>query len=74
MHINGNAFVARQVRHNATGKVLTIRHGHNTNNSSDIIWVEVEGQKTQRATGKNIAAIYAEIDNALATGEATSLL
>lgn len=74
MHINGNAFVARRARHNATGLVLTIRHGHNTNNSDDIIWVEVEGQKTRRITGKNIAAVYADIDAALATGEATNLL
>jgi hypothetical protein len=74
MHINGNAFIARRARHNTTGKVITIRHGHNTNTSDDIIWVEIEGQKTQRATGRHIAAIYGDIDAALASGEATSLL
>jgi hypothetical protein len=74
MHINGNAFIARQARHNATGRILTIRHGHNTNTAEDIIWIEVEGQKAKRATGKNIAEVYADIDAAIASGEATNLL
>lgn len=74
MHINENAFVARKARHNGTGKVATVFHGHNTNTSDDIVWVAVEGQRTVKLTSKkSIAAVYADMDAAIASGEATDL-
>lgn len=75
MHINGNAFIARSATHSATGKVVTIRHGFNTNTGEAIVWVSITGQRTQKFTGKkSIAAVYADIDAAIASGEAVSNL
>lgn len=74
MHINSNAFVARKARHNVSGNLITVWHGHNTNTSDDIVWLEVTGQRTQKITSKKvIAEVYADIDAAIASGEATDI-
>lgn len=74
MHINENAYIARKVRNAENGKVLTVHHGRNSRTGEDIVWLAIEGQRTRRLTGKNIAALYAEIDAAIAAGEGIDLL
>lgn len=74
MHINANAFIARRAKSKATGRVVTVHSGANTNDGSDIVWVKVEGQKPRKFTGAaNIAAVYREIDDAIAAGEAEAV-
>jgi hypothetical protein len=52
-----------------TGRFVKVYEAYNKNTGNIIAWLSVSGQKTMRFTGKNIAKLYALIEEAKADGE-----
>jgi hypothetical protein len=52
-----------------TGKKVETFSSYNSNTGAPVVWLKVQGQKTMRFTGKNIAKLYTIIEAAKSDGE-----